>query len=154
MFFMNGCEKRMINRMDAANHLPSILSSPAIPVMASDLERSTHSDDDRTIASLRKAEDELEDEWKRLACREGKAVTGARVIVFVALVCATATVTLGIRRYIRSDQRQDFESSFNAAANKILESFHNSVKRRLEAGTFPLSWAAPTTSSGPRTIEK
>jgi hypothetical protein len=103
----------------------------------SDLEESTEGD--HAVSSLRKAEDELEDEWKRLACREGKAVTGARVIVFVALVCATTTVTLGIRRYIRSDQRQDFESSFNAAANKILESFHNSVKRRLEAGTLPRS---------------
>ena len=91
---------------------------------------------DHTV-SVRNVEDELEDEWKRLASREGKAVTCARTIVFVALVCATASVTMGIRRYIRTDQRQDFESSFDAAANKILESFHNSVKRRLEAGTLP-----------------
>jgi hypothetical protein len=59
----------------------------------------------------------------------------ARVIVLIVLLCATAAVTLGMRGYIQSDQRDDFETAFVAAADKILESFHHSVQRRLEAGT-------------------
>jgi hypothetical protein len=91
-------------------------------------------DGDMTMTVRKNAEAELEDEWKRLAASEGKAVACARTIVLVALLLAAAFVMLGIRDYIQFDQRNDFEKAFGASAEKILESFHNSVKRRLEAG--------------------
>jgi hypothetical protein len=88
-----------------------------------------------TLTVTKKAETaEWEDEWKRLAARESQVIAYARVIVLIVLLCATAVVTLGMRSYIRSDQRDDFAAAFVAAADKILESFHHSVQRRLEAG--------------------
>ena len=96
------------------------------------------------------AEDKLEAEWQRAAQQQSRAVAVSRSIVFVALVAAVAIVVLEVGRYIRNDQREDFEHSFDANAYKIIEAFHASIQRRLEAGTskhervfclFPLCWA-------------
>ena len=76
---------------------------------------------------------ELEEERRTLASNEDKAVRMLRVLVFVVLLITTTIVSIGIHRYIVNDQQSDFEHDFEAHAEKVLESFHESVERKLEA---------------------
>lgn len=86
-------------------------------------------------SSQLREDDVLEEKWRQLAAREGRAVAIARTIVLTTIVLATTVVVRSIRGYIRSDQREDFENTFVASAERILESFHRSIDRRLQAGT-------------------
>jgi class 3 adenylate cyclase len=76
---------------------------------------------------------ELEHERKTLARQENKAVRLLRVLVFVVLSSTAAVVAMGVHRYISHDQHSNFETDFEAHAAKLLESFHDSVERKLEA---------------------
>jgi Adenylate and Guanylate cyclase catalytic domain len=76
---------------------------------------------------------ELEFERKTLARQENKAVRLLRVLVFVVLSSTAATVAMGVHRYSSNDQHSNFSTDFDAHAAKLLESFHDSVERKLEA---------------------
>jgi hypothetical protein len=68
------------------------------------------------------------------AClRETKMVNALRVLVLV-LLFSTATITsVGVYFYTSNDERQNFESGYQANAQRIVESFHDAVERRLGA---------------------
>ena len=108
------------------------------PISACGNDKDDNSDASGTDASNKRLagtmEDKLEAEWQRAARQESKKVAISRGIVFVALVAAVAIVISNVGRYIRNDQREDFEHSFDANAYKTIEAFHASIQRRLEAG--------------------
>jgi hypothetical protein len=76
---------------------------------------------------------DLEQERRTLARHENKAVGMLRVIVFLVLSIAAAIVAMGVYRYTANDQQSNFETDFDANAARLLESFHESVERKLEA---------------------
>jgi hypothetical protein len=88
----------------------------------------------RESSDLRKrANKECETDYKTLARRETKAVNVLRVLVLV-LLFVTATITsVGVYLYTSNDETQKFESGYQANAQRIVESFHDAVERRLGA---------------------
>jgi hypothetical protein len=81
----------------------------------------------------RRANKECETDYKTLAKSETKAVGVLRVLVLV-LLFVTATITsVGVYLYTSNDETQKFESGYQANAQRIIESFHDAVERRLGA---------------------
>ena len=76
---------------------------------------------------------EKDAERKTLARKENKAVAWLRGLVFFVLLVTTALVSTGVFLFTMNDQEEDFEHEFEAHATKILESFHTTVERKLEA---------------------
>jgi hypothetical protein len=72
-------------------------------------------------------------ERNTLGRKENQAVSRLRVVVFLVLLVTATLVSVGVYLYIANDQEEDFEHDFRAQATKILESFHESVERKLEA---------------------
>jgi hypothetical protein len=89
--------------------------------------------DDKTSIGRHMKLSEREQERSSLASHENKAVGLLRVIVFIVLSITAAMVAIGVHRYTTNDQQSNFETDFDANAAKLLESFHNSVERKLEA---------------------
>jgi hypothetical protein len=84
----------------------------------------------RESSDLRKrANKECETDYKTLARRETKALNVLRVLVLV-LLFVTATIT-SVGVYLYTSQK--FESVYQANAQRIVESFHDAVERRLGA---------------------
>jgi hypothetical protein len=88
----------------------------------------------RENSDLRKrANKECETDYKRLARRETKVVNMLRALVLV-LLFVTATITsVGVYLYTSKDETQKFEVAYEANAQRIVESFHDAVERRLGA---------------------
>ena len=76
---------------------------------------------------------ERELERKTLARKENQAVSYLRAIVLVVLLITAALVSAFIYLYVSQTQKDDFESEFESHAAKILETFHDSVERKIEA---------------------
>jgi hypothetical protein len=72
-------------------------------------------------------------ERKTLASKENAAVFWVRGAVFLVLLGTAALVSSIVYLYTRNDQVQDFENAFEAHATKIVESFYETVERKLEA---------------------
>ncbi|CAB9509771.1 Receptor-type guanylate cyclase gcy [Seminavis robusta] len=93
--------------------------------------------DDESVGSHRnddkKANQDLVEERKKLAQKENEAVRWLRIVVFVVLLVTAALVSVGVYVLLRKDQKDDFEHDYQANALKIIESFHQSVERYLEA---------------------
>jgi hypothetical protein len=76
---------------------------------------------------------ECETDYKTLARRETKVVKVLRVLVLV-LLFVTATITsVGVYFYTSNEETQNFESGYKRNAQRIIESFHDAVERRLGA---------------------
>jgi hypothetical protein len=76
-------------------------------------------------------QERCETDHDTLARKETKAVNALRVLVLVLLL-ATATLTsVGVYLYTSNEERQDFEVDYQANAERIIESFHDAVVRRL-----------------------
>jgi hypothetical protein len=119
-------------------HLEQAQRSTSFGGKQDDASGDVHSDcaDDLSSAahSVRPAKlSELEQERRTLGRKENKAVSMLRVIVFLVLSITAATVAIGVFRYIANDQQSNFEADFDANAARLLESFHESVERKLEA---------------------
>jgi hypothetical protein len=72
-------------------------------------------------------------DYEILTRSETKAVHVLRVLVLV-LIFITATLTsTGVYFYTSNDEKQKFEADFQANAERIIESFHYAVERRLGA---------------------
>jgi class 3 adenylate cyclase len=101
---------------------------------------SEHSDEVQSLSSFAgvnaNADNENADkilERKTLASKENAAVFWVRGAVFLVLLGTAALVSSIVYLYTSNDQTQDFESAFEAHATKILESFYETVERKLEA---------------------
>jgi uncharacterized protein (UPF0333 family) len=96
--------------------------------------RSRGSGESRVDCDLRKrAKEDCETDYKTLARRETKIVSALRVLVlFLLLVTATLT-SIGVYFHTSNEETQKFESTYQANAQRIVESFHDAVERRLGA---------------------
>lgn len=89
---------------------------------------------DRTDADEQRADHHQEQEaWHKLAKQTGRLIAVSRLLVFIVLAIAAAIVTTSVLRYIRNDEQHDFEKDFQAKAEKIISTFHQSMERKLEA---------------------
>jgi hypothetical protein len=92
------------------------------------------SGESRVNVDLRKrANKECETDYKRLARRETKAVNVLRVLVLVLLLVTAMLTSVGVFIYLSNEETQMFESGYQANAQRIVESFHDAVERRLGA---------------------
>jgi hypothetical protein len=83
--------------------------------------------------SPKDADNNKAEERATLARRENVIVIRMKGVVAVVLLAATILVSIGVLWYTRADQESDFKESFKADANRLLESFHKSLERTLEA---------------------
>jgi hypothetical protein len=92
------------------------------------------SGESRVDGALRKrANKECETDYKTLARRETKVVNVLRVLVLVLLFVTATLTSVGVYFYLSNDETQNFESGYQANAQRIVESFHDAVERRLGA---------------------
>ena len=68
-------------------------------------------------------------ERRSLARNETRAVICVRAFTLIVFLATAVLVSLGVLRQGRSAQKESFESEFNTQANKVLESFHDSVEQ-------------------------
>jgi uncharacterized protein (UPF0333 family) len=68
-----------------------------------------------------------------LARKETKAVNALRVLVLVLLLVTTTLTSVGVYFYTSNEEKQNFEVEYQANAERIIESFHSAVVRRLGA---------------------
>ena len=69
----------------------------------------------------------------RLAQRETTAVFRLRVVVFTVLWGAACAVSVVVYLVTSRSERQDFETTFDSASAKLVESFQQIVKQRVGA---------------------
>lgn len=80
----------------------------------------SHSQHDDGAAAARAAE-EAKSERDKLAHKETQAVTVLRVVVVVVLLCSAAVVTYLVYSYARQNEKDNFETSFDVNARKVVE---------------------------------
>jgi hypothetical protein len=92
------------------------------------------SGESRCNGDLRKrANKECETDYKTLAKRETKAVSVLRVLVLVLLFVTATLTSVGVYFHVSNEETQMFESGYHANAQRIVESFHDAVERRMGA---------------------
>jgi hypothetical protein len=95
--------------------------------------KSEESRDEGSLRECAKEECENETDYEALARSETAVVNVLRVLVLVLfLIMATVTST-GVYYYTSNDEKQKFEVGYQANAERIIESFHDAVERRLGA---------------------
>jgi hypothetical protein len=81
-----------------------------------------------------RANNDCEMDDKALARSEQtKVVKVLRVLVLLLLLITAALSSIGAYFYLSNDETQMFESGYQANAQRIVESFHDAVERRLGA---------------------
>jgi hypothetical protein len=96
--------------------------------------KSRGSAESRVDGDLRKrANKECDTDYKTLARRETKAVNVLRVLVLVLLLVATTLTSVRVYIHLSNEETQMFESGYQANAQRIIESFHDAVERRMGA---------------------
>jgi class 3 adenylate cyclase len=95
------------------------------------------SDDDSTRSGCSNRQDtaakDKETERATLGSRETIVVSRMKSLVVVVLLATTILVSTGVFLYTKNEQLRAFEESFLADANLVLEAFHQSVERSIEA---------------------
>jgi hypothetical protein len=92
------------------------------------------SGESRVNGDLRKrANKESDTDFKRLARRETKAVNVLRVLVLVLLLVTATLTSVGVYIVLSNEETKTFESGYQVNAQRIVESFHDAVERRLGA---------------------
>jgi hypothetical protein len=81
----------------------------------------------------RRAKKDCETDYKTLARRETKIVNVLRALVLVLLLVTATLTSSGVFVYTSNEEKQKFESTYQANAQRIVESFHDAVERRLGA---------------------
>jgi hypothetical protein len=92
-----------------------------------------HSDLRKRCANHKNSQKSCETDYDTLARKETKAVNALRVLVLVLLLVTTTLTSVGVYLYTSNEEKQDFEVNFQANAERIIESFHDAVVRRLGA---------------------
>jgi hypothetical protein len=93
------------------------------------LPGSSESEESRVEGNL----EECETDCEALARSETKAVKVLRVLVLVLLLITATLTSAGVYFYTSNDEKQNFEAGYQANAERIIESFHDAVERRLGA---------------------
>jgi hypothetical protein len=106
-----------------------------IPNKESISPRSRGSGESRVDGDMRRkrANKDCEPDYKTLARKETKIVNVLRVLVLVLLLVTTTLTSVGVHFYTSNEETQKFESTYQANAQRIVESFHDAVERRLGA---------------------
>jgi hypothetical protein len=92
------------------------------------------SGESRLDGDMRKrANKECEADYKTLARRETKVVKVLRVSVLVLLLVTATLTSVGVYIYLSNEETQMFEAGYQSNAQRIVESFHDAVERRLGA---------------------
>jgi hypothetical protein len=81
----------------------------------------------------KRAERDREPDYKTLARRETKIVKVLRVLVLVLLLVTATLASVGVYFYTSNEETQNFESGYQANAQRIVELFHDAVERRMGA---------------------
>jgi hypothetical protein len=88
-----------------------------------------------------------------LAGKETKAVSVLRVLVLVLLFVTATLTSVGVYWQISNEEKRHFEVEYQANAERIIESFHDAVARRLGAihsmATAVTSYALDTKQTFP-----
>ena len=79
------------------------------------------------------ADKEKEEERRKLAHNESKAVSWLRVAVFLVLIATAVAVSLAIYNLVKDGQDGDFAMEFEAHADIVLGAFTTSVASKLAA---------------------
>jgi uncharacterized protein (UPF0333 family) len=101
------------------------------------LPGSSESEESRVEGNLRECakeeERESETDYEALARSETVVVNVLRVLVLLLLLIMATVTSTGVYFYTSNDEKQKFEVRFQAKAERIIESFHDAVERRLGA---------------------
>jgi hypothetical protein len=81
----------------------------------------------------KRANKEPETDYKTLARRETKVVNVLRALVLVLLLVTATLTSVGVYFYLSNEETQTFESTYQANAQRIVESFHYALENRLGA---------------------
>jgi hypothetical protein len=91
-------------------------------------------EESRVDGDLRKrANNDCETDYKTLARRETKAVNVLRALVLLLLLVAATLSSVGVYFYTSNEEIHSFESTYQVNAERIIESFHDAVERRMGA---------------------
>jgi hypothetical protein len=84
-------------------------------------------------ANHKNNQESCEKDYETLARKETKAVNVLRVLVLLLLFVTATLQSVGIYLYKTNEEKQKFEVEYQANAERIVESFHYAVVRRLGA---------------------
>jgi hypothetical protein len=125
---MRASEKRQSSNRSNIENGPN--QDPASPGR----RRREGGEESRVYGNLRKrANKESATDYKALARRETKAVNVLRVLVLVVLFVTATLASVGVYIYLSNEETNNFEKGYQANAQRIIESFHDAVERRLGA---------------------
>jgi hypothetical protein len=125
---MRASEKRQSSNRSNIENGPN--QDPASPGR----RRREGGEESRVYGNLRKrANKESASDYKALARRETKAVNVLRVLVLVVLFVTATLASVGVYIYLSNEETNNFEKGYQANAQRIIESFHDAVERRLGA---------------------
>ncbi|CAB9522950.1 Receptor-type guanylate cyclase gcy [Seminavis robusta] len=105
---------------------------PIIMVDESECDDSSHCDEAVAKPTARQLQ-EAEEKNKLLQRNEEKAVSCVRVAVYCVVVITAISVTLAVYFYTKNEQENNFQTVFEIYANKLAESFIDSVDRKIVA---------------------
>lgn len=86
-----------------------------------------------SVASDREGESQEESSKEEIAQRESNQVRCLRVLVFLVLFLAAATVSIVIYLLTKSAEQNEFETYFEGIADKLLVSFEEIISEKLSA---------------------
>ena len=78
-------------------------------------------------------QEQMEEKWQALARRDSRIVETSRFIVVIVLIVAATLGALSIHRYVKADQRENFETDYRANATRLIEALHSSVEAKMQA---------------------
>jgi hypothetical protein len=93
----------------------------------------TRSDLGTRSANHKNSQESYETEYETLARKETRAVNVLRVLVLVLLLVTATLTSVGVYLYTSNEEKEAFEVSYQVNAERIIESFHDAVVRRLGA---------------------
>lgn len=117
----------------ATDRLPSIQQEEQEPNKMEDDSSCVMSEGQVEQVARANQESAAEEERKNLARSEDTAVSWLRVLVLGLLLLTAVLVCFGVYWFTRQDEKEDFEKEFTSSAAKLVETFHESVERRLGA---------------------
>jgi hypothetical protein len=80
-----------------------------------------------------RANEDCDTDYEKLVRRETKAVHVLRVLVLALLFVTATLASAGVFFYTSNDEKQKFESGYQANAHRIIESLNDAMERQLGA---------------------
>jgi hypothetical protein len=122
---------------------------------SNDSHTTTHRESDEATAEegARPPASEEEEACEFVAKGETRAVNFLRAAVLLLLLVTSTLVCVGVFFYTSNEEQESFEFEYEASAHRIVESFHTTVERRMEAihslATSITSYALATNNTFP-----